>query len=148
MRTARRQRALVSTAAVAAVFTVAPARADRAPAVDRPEPAPACSLELVPEAVTAGRPDIRVLAESSSSARGRPEVEVPPASGVRVRDVRPDVTAGSWVLHLDLSDARAGDWTLTLSGDGFRCTGQLTIRQPGGAGRTDPPGGPGRAGGR
>lgn len=147
MRGPTRRRALLSTAAVAAVFTVSPARADWMPAVERPEPAPACSVDLVPEAVTAGRPDTRLLAESTSSARGRPDVEMPPASGVRVREVRPDVSAGSWVLLLDLTDARAGEWTLTLRGDGFRCSGQLTIREPAGAAPSGAPGVPERTGG-
>lgn len=148
MRASMRRRTLVSTAAAAAVLTVAPARADRPPAVDRPEPAPACSVALVPEAVTVGRPDTRILAESGSSARGSPEVEVPPASGIRVREVRPDVSPGSWVLRLDLTDARAGAWTVTLTGDGFRCSGDLTLRQSARDARSGAPGVRGPTGGR
>lgn len=132
MRSPKRRRALVSTAAAAAVIAASTARAERVPAVERPDPVAACSLQLVPKAVTAGRADTRVLAESTASERGAPDVEVPPSSGIRVREVRPDVSAGSWVLLLDLTDARPGDWTLTLEGDGFRCSGQLTVREPAG----------------
>lgn len=148
MRSPKRRRALVSTAAAAAVIAAPSARAERVPAVERPDPTPACSVELVPDAVTAGRPDTRVLAESTASARARPDVEVPPASGIRVREVRPDVSAGSWVLLLDLTDARAGGWSVTLRGDGFRCSGRLTIRESAGGADSDAPGGPGRVGGR
>ncbi|MFB6368653.1 MAG: hypothetical protein ABEJ00_03485 [Gemmatimonadota bacterium] len=129
MRYAPHARDLISTAAAAAVIGAAPAVADRTPEVRRPEPTPACSVELVPGSVTAGRPDTRVLAETDRrSAEGRPRVEVSPGSGIRVRDVRSDVSPGSWILLLDLSDARAGTWTVTLEGDGYRCSGRLRIR--------------------
>lgn len=133
MRCPTRRRALVSTATAAVVLGAAPPRAARPADVPRPEPTPACSLELVPESVAAGRPDTRILAESSVAARGRPRVETPPESGIRVRGVRPDVSEGSWVLRLDLTDARAGAWRLALRGEGFRCAGELTVREPAGA---------------
>lgn len=129
MKYAPHARGLISTAAAAAVIGAAPAVADRTPEVRRPEPTPACSVELVPGSVAAGRPDTRVLAETDRSVAGpRPRVEVDPGSGIRVRDVRSDVSPGSWILLLDLTDARAGTWTVTLEGDGYRCSGRLEIR--------------------
>lgn len=129
MRYAPYTRGLVSAAAAAAVIGASPAAGDGPREVQRPEPTPACSVALVPGSVTAGRADTRVLAETDRpGAGGRVSADVSPASGIRVRDVREDVSPGSWVLLLDLTDARAGTWTLTLEGDGFRCSGQLEVR--------------------
>lgn len=135
MRTQTRRRSLVSAAAAAAVIGAGPAAADRTLDVRRPAPTPACSVGLVPDAVTAGRPDTRVLAETDrTAAEGRPRVDLSPASGIRVRGVREDVSAGSWVLRLDLTEARAGTWTVTLAGDGYRCSGELQVRGAVGSG--------------
>lgn len=142
-----RRRVLISAATTAAVLGAGAARADRGPTGERPRPTARCTAQLVPSSVTAGRPDTRILVETDvPSAEGPPDVRVPAESGIRVRDVREDVSPGSWVLLLDLTDARAGAWEITLRTDGVRCGGQLRIRSSGREtpGRS-PRAGPGRA---
>lgn len=127
----RRGRALVSTAAAAAVLGAGAARGSGPTAVERPDPTRPCSAQLVPSAVTAGRAETRILVETDlSAARGLPEASAPAGSGIRIVDVRSDVAPGSWILVLDLTDARAGSWRISLRGDGYRCGGELEVREP------------------
>lgn len=88
-----------------------------------------CSLTVVPAAMTAGRPNTRVLAEASRTVQGETDGSVPRASGIRVRGVEVDISPGSWIVELDLTEARPGDWRLTLTGRDFECSGRLTVRE-------------------
>lgn len=88
-----------------------------------------CSLTVIPAAVTAGRPDTRVLAETERAVRGEAAGSVPRSSRIRVEEIEEDVSPGSWIVNLDLTEARSGDWRLTLTGDGFECSGPLTVRE-------------------
>lgn len=137
MRYVPRQSVLASTLAVALATGSAPGRTAPQPGVDRPAPAPACSLSVFPEEVSAGRPDTRVLAETSERLTGSPRAEMPAGSGIEIRDVEPDVSPDSWVLRLDLSGARPGQWEITLEGRSTECVGDLEI-QDSSAGRDLP----------
>lgn len=128
MRCATRRSVLASTIAVALAAGSAPARTAPDLAAHRPALAPACTLSIVPREVTPGRPDARVLAETSERLAGTPTAEAPAPSGIEVRDVRPDVSPDSWVLQLDLTDARSGEWQISLQGRSVECTGEIEIR--------------------
>lgn len=133
MRYAPRKSVLASTLAFALATGPAPARATGSPAGDPAPEAPACTLSLVPGTVTPGRPDARVLAETSDRLVGTPTAEVPARSGIEIREVEPDISPDSWVLRLDLTDARAGTWPITLEGRSVECTGEIGIRGSPGA---------------
>lgn len=128
MRYVPRQSVLASTLAVALATGSTPGRTAPQPGVDRPAPAPACSLSVFPEEVSPGRPDTRVLAETSERLTGSPRAEVPEGSGIEIRDVEPDVSPDSWVLRLDLSGARAGRWAITIEGRSTECVGDIEIQ--------------------
>lgn len=128
MRYMSRQSVLASTLAVALAAGSAPARSGPQIESGRPSPAPACSLSVFPAEVSAGRPDARVLVETSERLTGSPTAEVPARSGIEIRDVEPDISPDSWVLLLDLSGAEAGDWTVELEGRSLVCTGELSIQ--------------------
>jgi len=128
MRYAPRQSVLASTLAIALAAGPAPARTSDGPTSGRESPGSACSLSIVPRQVTPGRPDARVLAETSERLAGTPTAEIPARSGIEVRDVEPDVSPDSWVLRLDLTDARPGTWRVTLEGRSVECTGEIGIR--------------------
>ena len=127
MRYVPRQSVLASTLAVALAAGPAPGRTGPQPGSALPTPAPACSLSVFPDEVSAGRPDTRVLVETSERLTGSPRAEVPAGSGIEVREVEPDVSPDSWVLRLDLSGARAGEWRVTLEGRSATCVGDIGI---------------------
>lgn len=122
---ARRAILLAVTVGAAAAGTLSAPAGDAASRT-RAEP---CSLGVVPAAVTAGSPNTRVLAEASRAVRGEVDGTVPRASGIRVEEVEEDFGAGSWIVMVDLAEARPGDWTLTLTEVDFRCSGPLTVRE-------------------
>lgn len=128
MRYVPRQSVLASTLAVALAAGPAPPRASAEVGPVRSGSGPACSLSIYPEEVSAGRPDTRVLAETSERLTGSPRAAVPAGSGIEVRDVEPDVSPDSWVLRLDLSGARAGQWEVTLEGRSVECVGTIEIQ--------------------
>lgn len=128
MRQVPRKSVLASTIALALAAGPATARPGPQVGPHSPEPAPACSLSIFPGEVSAGRPDTRVLVETSERLVGSPTAEVPARSGIEIRDVEPDVSPDSWVLRLDLSGAQAGDWTVDLEGRSVRCTGDISIQ--------------------
>lgn len=128
MRHVPRQSVLASTLALALAAGPVPPRSGPQIESSRPGPTPACSLSIFPEEVSAGRPDTRVLVETSERLIGSPTAEVPTRSGIEVRDVEPDVSPDSWVLRLDLSGAQAGEWTVELEGRSVQCTGEISIQ--------------------
>lgn len=128
MRYAPRKSVLASTLAFALATGPAPARTTGSPASDPASEAPACTVSIVPGTVTPGRPDARVLAETSERLVGTPSAEVPARSGIEIREVEPDISPDSWVLRLDLADARAGTWQITLEDRSVECSGEIGIR--------------------
>lgn len=131
MRHVPRTSVLASTLALALATGPAPARSGPQLESSLPGPAPACSLSVFPEEVSAGRPDTRVLVETSERITGSPTADVPARSGIEVRDVEPDVSPDSWVLRLDLSGAQGGEWTVELEGRSVRCAGEISIQGSG-----------------
>lgn len=131
MRHVPRQSVLASTLALALAAGPAPARSGPQIESPLPGPAPACSLSIFPEEVSAGRPDTRVLVETSERITGSPTADVPARSGIEVRDVQPDVSPDSWVLRLDLSGAQGGEWTIELAGRSVQCAGEISIQGSG-----------------
>lgn len=114
--------------AVATALAAGASGGGTAPPMERGMAAVACSLSFVPDAVTAGRPDTRVLADATEELSGTPTAEAASDSGIEVEGVERDVAPGSWVLELNLAEARPGRWRLTLRHASTECSGRIRIR--------------------
>lgn len=126
---APRQSLLVSTVAFTLAAGSPEAHSAEPLSTASPPASPACSLSVVPGAVTGGRPDTRLLVEATKDFSSTPTAEAASGSGIEIRDLLPDVSADSWVLRLDLSEANAGLWRITLENETVECIGHIRIRE-------------------
>ena len=117
--------AIVGMAAVALIsVTPLPAFAQG----DEPSTPNRCELQIS-QPVQAGGDSTTVSASMSESIGQLTSAEVESASGVRVVSVKPNgnpPTAAE--VTLNTSQAKEGEWTLTLRGQESECSGTLTVQ--------------------
>lgn len=92
---------------------------------------PPCSVEIRPDTLTIRHRPARVLVRIPGGLGEVEGVDASDASGVEVLEVEADAAGGAWIVRLDLSDARAGQWTLAFRGSEGSCRGKMTTRMPG-----------------
>lgn len=92
----------------------------------------ACEVRYTPDELTVSSRPVRVLAETGGGPPGQLEaVRTDPGSGIVVLEAvrQENAPVPTWILHLDISDAAPGSWTIELSGERDDCTGFLELRE-------------------
>lgn len=91
-----------------------------------------CDAEFQPSKVTVQQKTVTVAAALSEQVKSVKEIAPAGESGLVVESFQhrkpsqqPDV-----VIRLDTSDANAGEWDVTISGESVTCEGTLTVRRP------------------
>lgn len=89
-----------------------------------------CRASFRPDTVTIRQSPTRVLVRLTEAVGEVRKVYTNARSGIDVFQIEPDTDQRSWIIGLDLGDARVGSWRLELVGTEGSCRGQLVLEQP------------------
>lgn len=89
-----------------------------------------CRASFQPDTVTIRQSPTRVLVRLTEAVGEVQKVYTNARSGIDVFQIEPDTDQRSWIIGLELGDARAGSWRIELVGTEGSCRGQLVLEQP------------------